>query len=102
MISLPGFWPRNLIREKLLAKTYEELPYSIAVTAEEFIEEDALITIQAVILVERPKPKGDCHWQKRLDAESGGIRGPPGYGTTLWKKSLSLSVGASRGRLAKR
>ena len=53
----PRFLAAELIREKLLAKTYEELPYSIAVTAEEFIEEDALITIQAVILVERQNQK---------------------------------------------
>ena len=53
----PQFLAAELIREKLLAKTYEELPYSIAVTVEDFIEEDGLITIQAVILVERQNQK---------------------------------------------
>ncbi len=53
----PRFLAAELIREKLLAKTYEELPYSIAVTVEEFIEEEKLITIQAVILVERQNQK---------------------------------------------
>ena len=33
------------------------MPYSIAVTAEEFIEDESLITIQAVILVERQNQK---------------------------------------------
>lgn len=51
------FLAGELIREKLLAKTYEELPYSIAVTTEEFIEDEGLITIQAVILVERQNQK---------------------------------------------
>ena len=53
----PQFLAAELIREKLLAKTYEELPYSIAVTVEDFIEKDGLITIQAVILVERQNQK---------------------------------------------
>lgn len=53
----PRFLASELIREKLLAKTYEEIPYSIAVTVEEFIEEDRLITIEAVILVERQNQK---------------------------------------------
>ena len=53
----PRFLAAELIREKLLAKTYEELPYSIAVTVEEFVEEGGLITIEAVILVERQNQK---------------------------------------------
>jgi len=53
----PQFQAAELIREKLLAKTYEELPYSIAVTVEDFIDEERLLTIQAVIIVERQNQK---------------------------------------------
>ncbi len=53
----PQFLAGELIREKLLAKTYEELPYSIAVTIEEFSDSDTLITMRAVILVERQNQK---------------------------------------------
>jgi len=53
----PKFLAAELVREKLLAKTYEEIPYSIAVTVEDFVEEGGLITIQAVIIVERQNQK---------------------------------------------
>tara|TARA_B100000315_G_scaffold258674_1_gene311652 strand:+ start:12789 stop:13679 length:891 start_codon:yes stop_codon:yes gene_type:complete len=53
----PRFLAAELIREKLLTKTYEELPYSVAVTIEEFHEENELLTIEAVILVERQNQK---------------------------------------------
>ena len=62
----PQFLAAELIREKLLAKTYEELPYSVAVTVEEFSEEGGLITIQAVILVERQNQKAIVIGRKGL------------------------------------
>ena len=53
----PRFIAAELIREKLLAKTYQELPHSIAVTVETLVEDGNLITVQAVILVERQNQK---------------------------------------------
>ncbi len=48
----------ELIREKVLAQTYDELPYAVGVLIEEFQEESGLTTIRAVILVEKTSQKG--------------------------------------------
>lgn len=48
----------ELIREKVLAQTYDELPYAVGVLIEEFQEEPDLTTIRAVILVEKTSQKG--------------------------------------------
>lgn len=48
----------ELIREKVLAQTYDELPYAVGVLIEEFQEEPGLTTIRAVILVEKTSQKG--------------------------------------------
>jgi GTP-binding protein Era len=47
----------ELIREKLLAQTYEEIPHSVAVEIDQFRETDKLAHISAVILVERDSQK---------------------------------------------
>lgn len=48
----------ELIREKLLRLTREEIPHSLAVVVEEMKEKKSLIKIGAVILVERDSQKG--------------------------------------------
>ncbi len=49
----------ELVREKLLARTREELPHSIAVVTEEYEErDDGLLEISARIFVERESQKG--------------------------------------------
>ncbi len=48
----------EMIREKVLQATEEEVPYSVAVDIEEFIEEGKLARIRATILVERETQKG--------------------------------------------
>ena len=48
----------ELIREKVLAQTYDELPYAVGVLIEEFQEEPGLTTVRAVILVEKTSQKG--------------------------------------------
>ena len=49
----------ELVREKLLARTRDELPHSIAVVTEEYEErEDGLLEIHATIYVERDSQKG--------------------------------------------
>lgn len=48
----------EMIREKLLRATQEEVPYSTAVEIEEFVEEGKLTKIRATIVVERETQKG--------------------------------------------
>jgi GTP-binding protein Era len=54
------FLVQELIREQLLRKTDEEVPYGTAVVVEEFQEEPArsLLLVRATILVDRPGHKG--------------------------------------------
>jgi GTP-binding protein Era len=47
----------EMIREKLLRQTHEEIPYSLAVEIDEFIEEGKLARITASVLVERESHK---------------------------------------------
>lgn len=49
---------REIIREKAILLTYQEIPYSIAVVLEEFEERDNLFYIRAVIFVEKDSQKG--------------------------------------------
>ncbi|HSN04506.1 MAG TPA: GTPase Era [Nitrospira sp.] len=48
----------EMIREKILQATEQEVPYSVAVEIEQFVEEGKLARIHAVILVERETQKG--------------------------------------------
>lgn len=54
------FMAAEIIREKIFKKTEEEIPYSVAVLIEEFLEknEKDLIKIKALILVEKDSQKG--------------------------------------------
>jgi GTP-binding protein Era len=47
----------EMVREKLLRQTHEEIPYSLAVEIDEFIEEGKLARITASVLVERESHK---------------------------------------------
>ena len=47
----------EMIREKILRQTYEEVPYSVAVEIDEFVEEGKLARIGATVLVERESQK---------------------------------------------
>lgn len=49
---------REIIREKAILLTYQEIPYSIAVVLEEFKEKEDLFYIRAVIFVEKDSQKG--------------------------------------------
>ena len=52
------FFVAEIIREKALLLYQKEIPYSIEVGVEEFIEEQDIIRIRAIILVERDTQKG--------------------------------------------
>jgi GTP-binding protein Era len=51
------FFAAEFIREKLIQRLGDELPYRVAVTIELFVEEDDLITIKGVIWVESNSQK---------------------------------------------
>lgn len=53
------FVAAEIIREQTLRQTHEEIPYSVAVTIEEFVDApDGILHIAAVIHVERDSQKG--------------------------------------------
>lgn len=54
------FMAAEIIREKIFRKTREEIPYSVAVLIEEFVEknERGVTRIKAVIIVEKDSQKG--------------------------------------------
>ncbi|HEX2057810.1 MAG TPA: GTPase Era [Actinomycetota bacterium] len=55
----PPAFVAELVREKLLARTRDELPHSIAVVTEDFEErDDGLLEIRATVFVERESQKG--------------------------------------------
>ncbi len=52
------FFVNEKIREKILTHYKKEIPYSIEVETEEFIEEENIIKIRSLIMVERETQKG--------------------------------------------
>ncbi|MDX1828616.1 MAG: GTPase Era [Lutibacter sp.] len=52
------FFINEAIREKILLHYKKEIPYSVEVETEEFIETDKIIKIRSVIMVERETQKG--------------------------------------------
>jgi len=52
------FFVNEIIREKILLNYDKEIPYAVEVEVEQFIEEDKLIRINAVIYAERDSQKG--------------------------------------------
>ena len=48
----------EIVREKALAVTKQEVPHSIAVVVEEFEESDTMTTVRASLIVERDSQKG--------------------------------------------
>ncbi|VBB48440.1 GTPase Era [uncultured Paludibacter sp.] len=52
------FFVTEIIREKILLNYEKEIPYSVEVEVEQFLEEETLIRINAVIYAERDSQKG--------------------------------------------
>jgi GTPase len=52
------FFVNETIREKILMHYDKEIPYAVEIETEEFIEDDDIIRIRAVIMVERDTQKG--------------------------------------------
>jgi GTP-binding protein Era len=47
----------EMIREKILKQTYEEVPHSVAVEIDQFVEEGRLMRISASVFVEKESHK---------------------------------------------
>ena len=52
------FFVNETIREKILLYYKKEIPYSVEVETEEFLEDEDIIRIRSVIMVERDTQKG--------------------------------------------
>jgi GTP-binding protein Era len=52
------FFAAELVREAVIRNTRQELPYTVAVTIEEFTEQEKLCSISAVIVVSKDSHKG--------------------------------------------
>lgn len=52
------FFVNETIREKILQQYKKEIPYSVEIETEEFLEEEEIIRIRSVIMVERDSQKG--------------------------------------------
>jgi len=52
------FFVQEIIREKIFLNYKKEIPYSVEVVVEEFIEEEKIIRIRAIIYVSRDSQKG--------------------------------------------
>ena len=51
------FHIQEIIREKILTETFEEVPHSVAVTVDDISEEDGVVNIYATVYVERTSQK---------------------------------------------
>ncbi|WP_339885417.1 GTPase Era [Polaribacter vadi] len=52
------FFVNEKIREKILMHYKKEIPYSVEVETEEFVEEESIVRIRSIIMVERETQKG--------------------------------------------
>lgn len=52
------FFVNECIREKILMHYKKEIPYAVEIETEEFLEDDKIIRIRAIIMVERETQKG--------------------------------------------
>lgn len=52
------FFVNEIIREKILINYDKEIPYAVEIETEEFLEDEHIIRIKAVIMVERDTQKG--------------------------------------------
>ena len=52
------FFVNETIREKILMQYKKEIPYAVEIETEEFLEDERIIRIRAIIMVERESQKG--------------------------------------------
>ena len=88
------FLAAELIREKILTETRQEVPHSVAVMVEKWEDTPKLVRITAVIYVERPGQKGIMIGAKGAMLKNDGHarRGKEIEGMLLAKKSVPGAV----------
>ena len=52
------FFVNEIVRDKILTYYKKEIPYSVEILTEEFIEEEKIIKIRSIVMVERDSQKG--------------------------------------------
>lgn len=68
------FFVNETIREKILLNYAKEIPYAVEVETEEFLEDEDIIRIRAVIMVERETQKGIIIGHKGAAIKNVGIQ----------------------------
>lgn len=68
------FFVNEIIREKILLNYDKEIPYAVEIETEEFIEDEDIIRIRAVIMVERDTQKGIIIGHKGAALKNVGIQ----------------------------
>ncbi len=61
------FFIQEIIREKILKHYKKEIPYSVEIEVEDFLDEEDIIKIRAVIYVMRESQKGIIIGHKEWD-----------------------------------
>ena len=59
------FIAAEIIRERIIELTSDEIPHAVAVLIDRFREKSDITQIEATIYVERGSQKGNHHWQAR-------------------------------------
>ncbi|UGU17466.1 GTPase Era [Sinomicrobium kalidii] len=67
------FFVNEAIREKILLFYKKEIPYSVEVETEEFLEEEDIIRIRSIIMVERDSQKGIIIGHKGIALKKVGV-----------------------------
>lgn len=67
------FFVNETIREKILLHYKKEIPYSVEIETEEFIEDEDIIRIRSIIMVERDSQKGIIIGHKGLGIKRVGM-----------------------------
>jgi GTP-binding protein Era len=80
------FFVSEIIREKILLFYRKEIPYSVEVLIEEFVEEEKIIRIRAIIFVERESQKGIIIGNKGLALKKTGTEARKDIEKFLGKK----------------
>ena len=79
----------EIIREKLILLTHDELPYSTAVVIDRFEEAEKIYRIYATVFVERESQKAIVIGKGGLADERDRDRRPSGTGVVLWSEGFS-------------
>ena len=83
----------EIVREKVLQQTHAELPYSVAVLVENFLEEDSRAHISASIFVEKPSQKPIIIGKQGQRLKTIGTDARIEMEQNFWRKSFFWSCG---------